>query len=93
MKEMMNANQTKIDDNREGMEVNLKEMREEIKSTVNAFQEKMDASIAHRKDDRKETTSCQESTEARLECYEPTSGEMKACQGTTACHKVTKRDT
>jgi hypothetical protein len=28
MKEMMDANQTKTDDNEEGMDVNLKEMRE-----------------------------------------------------------------
>jgi hypothetical protein len=44
MKEMMDANQTKTDDNQEGMNVDLKETREEIKSgeaemksTVNAF--------------------------------------------------------
>jgi chromosome segregation ATPase len=55
MKEMMDANQTKRDDNQEGMDVDLKETREEIKSgeaeitsTVNAFQEKMDSTIANR---------------------------------------------
>jgi hypothetical protein len=52
-KEMMDANQTKTDNNQEGMDVDLKETREEIKSgeaemkfTVNALQEKMDASTA-----------------------------------------------
>jgi hypothetical protein len=96
----MDANQTKTDNNQEVMDVNLKEMREEIKSgevqmksTVNAFQEKMDASIANRKDDRKETTFCQETTEARLECEKPTSAGMKACQETTVCHEATDTDT
>jgi hypothetical protein len=85
MKEMMDANQMKIDDNQKGMDVDLKEMREEIKSgeaeiksTVDAFQEKMDTSIANRKDDRKETTFCQETTEAYLECEEQTSVTMES---------------
>jgi hypothetical protein len=100
MKEMMDANQTKTDDNQEGMDINLKKVSEEIKSgqaemkfTVNAFQEKMDTLIANRKDDQKETTFCQETMEARQECEEPISADIKACQETTACHEVTETDT
>jgi hypothetical protein len=85
MKEMMDANQTKTDDNQEGMDVNLKEMREEVKSgqaemkfTVNAFQEKMDASIANRKGDREETTACQVAMETSPRKMEPNSGEQEA---------------
>jgi hypothetical protein len=84
MKEMIDANQTKIDDNQEELDIDLKEMREEIKSgeaemkfTVDAFQEKMDVLIANRKDDRKET-SCQETTEAHLECEKQTSVDMES---------------
>jgi hypothetical protein len=51
----------------------IKSGQEEMKSTINAFQEKMDASIANRKNDIKET-SCQETTNACLECKEPASG-------------------
>jgi hypothetical protein len=31
--------------------------------------------------------------EAHLECEEPTSAEMKACQETKFCHEATKTDT
>jgi cysteinyl-tRNA synthetase len=62
----MNANQAKV----AKLEEMLARMREviksgnaEMKSTVNAFQEKMAASIANRKDDRNETTACNEATE------------------------------
>jgi Skp family chaperone for outer membrane proteins len=65
MKEIIDANQMKTDDNQEEMDVDLKEMREEItfcqaemKSTLNAFREKIDAAVANRKDNRKETTFC-----------------------------------
>jgi hypothetical protein len=85
MKEVIDANQTKTDDNREELDIDLKETREEIKSgeeemkfTVDAFQEKMDVSIANRKDDRKETKSCQETTDAHLECEEQTSVDMES---------------
>jgi hypothetical protein len=40
---------------------------------MGAIEEKMDAWIASRRDDRKETTSCQETIEAHLECEEQTS--------------------
>jgi enoyl reductase-like protein len=81
--EMMDASQTKRDESHEGMDVNVKEIREEIKSgqaemkfTVNAFQEKKDTPIVNRKDDQKET-SCQETMAAGLEYEEPASGDMK----------------
>jgi hypothetical protein len=93
MQEMMDANQTKTDDNQEGMDIDLKETREEIKSgqaemksIVNAFQEKMDASIANRKEDRKETMSCQvtttchEATDTDLENIEPDPGTMQSVE-------------
>jgi hypothetical protein len=60
MREMIDANRTKTDDNQEDLDVDLKETREEIKSgeaemkfTVDAFQEKIDVLIENRKDDRK----------------------------------------
>jgi hypothetical protein len=84
---MIDANQTKTDDNQKELDVDLKETREEIKSceaeiksTVDAFQEKMDVSIANRKDDRKETTSFQETTEAHLECEKQTSVDMESAE-------------
>jgi hypothetical protein len=52
--------------------------QEEIKSTVNTFQEKMEAWIAEMKDERKETVACQVTTEARLECKEPASEGIKS---------------
>jgi nitrate/TMAO reductase-like tetraheme cytochrome c subunit len=58
-----------------------------MKYTVNTFQEKMDASIANIRDDRKKRASCQETTGERLEREEPTSGDTKAC------HEATERDT
>jgi hypothetical protein len=42
---------------------------------------------------RSERTACQEMTEANLECEEPISADMKACQETTACHGATEIDT
>jgi hypothetical protein len=41
----------------------------------------------------KERTPSQETTEARLECEEPNSADMKACQETTARHGATEADT
>jgi hypothetical protein len=56
---------------------------------INTFQGKKGAWIANMREDRKETTFCQETTEARLECEKPTSAGMMACQETTACHEAT----
>jgi hypothetical protein len=75
------------------MKEEIKSGQAEMKSTVNAFQEKMVVSIANRRNNRKETMFCQETAEARVECKEPTSGDMKAYQETTACHEETERDT
>jgi hypothetical protein len=84
MKEMRDANQTKTDNNQEELDVDLKETREEIKSgeaemkfTVDAFQEKMDVSIANRKDDQKKMTACQDVMEADTEKTEPHRGMMQ----------------
>jgi hypothetical protein len=101
MKEIIDANQTKTNNNQEEMDVNLKETREEIKfgqaeikSTVNAFQEEMDVSIANRKDDRKEATSCQETTachevmDADLEKTDPDAGMMQS----VADHQVALKE-
>jgi hypothetical protein len=57
------------------MEANTKSMREDIKcgqavmrSIIRTIEGKMDAWIAHMRDDWKEMTFCQETKEARLEC-------------------------
>jgi hypothetical protein len=61
----------KMDKNHERMEekmdTNRKADQEELKGMMNAYQGKMDARIVNRKDDRKEM-SCQEMTEAHVEC-------------------------
>jgi hypothetical protein len=50
----------------EKMNTNRKANREELKGMINVIQEKVDASIANRKDDRKETTAWQDAMEASL---------------------------
>jgi hypothetical protein len=77
MKEQILANQAKTDTTQERMNANL---RKEMKSTVNAFQERMDASIADMKDGRKERTACQEAAEANPEKLE-TNPEMMQSVG------------
>jgi hypothetical protein len=42
---------------------------------------------------KRKRTSCQETTEARLEYEEPTSADIKACQKTNAGHEQTEVDT
>jgi hypothetical protein len=81
----------------ERMDANLKDLKENIKSgqakvrsVVKVFYEKMDACVANRRDDREETMSCQEVMEPRLECEEPISEDIKACQEKTACHEATE---
>jgi hypothetical protein len=66
------------------MDANAKSMIQEIKcaqakirSTVNAFKEKMDASIANRKIDRKETMACQYVMETSLKNMESNPGEKE----------------
>jgi hypothetical protein len=68
MKAKMDAHQVKVAKQEEllaRMREDIKSGQKEMKSTVNAFQEKMDASTANRKDDRKET-SCKETMKACL---------------------------
>jgi hypothetical protein len=67
-----------------GREV-LKEVREEFKSgqaemryTISAVEVKMEAAVHSLRAWRKETMACQGTTEARLECKEPTSEDMEA---------------
>jgi hypothetical protein len=55
-------------------DINLKEMR----STVDAIEEKMDAWIADRKDDQKETMSCQLTAEVCLDSKEPNLEDMES---------------
>jgi hypothetical protein len=55
-----------------------------MKFTVNAFQEKMDTLIMNRKDNRKETMSCQEMMEACLEYEKPASWNIKDTRRKTA---------
>jgi hypothetical protein len=45
------------------------------------------------RDDRKDAMSYQVTMEAHLECKDPTSADMKACQETTASHESTETDT
>jgi phage host-nuclease inhibitor protein Gam len=78
MQEKMYANQAKTDANEERMNVNLRKMKEEMKSTVSAIQEKMDAWIAEMKDGRKEKTARQETTEACLDSKEPNPEAMQS---------------
>jgi hypothetical protein len=53
----------------------------------------MDAYIENVRHNQRERTSCQETTEAHLECKESILADMKACRETTACHDATKADT
>jgi hypothetical protein len=57
--------------------VNLNEIRVEIKFGQTDIRSRVDAWIADMKDGRKETMACQEKTEVRLECGEPTSVDME----------------
>jgi hypothetical protein len=70
------------------MREEIKSGQEKMKSTVTA---KMDALIADRKNDRKET-SCQETMEARLEYEEPASWDIKDVRRkSTAYHEAMER--
>jgi hypothetical protein len=79
------ANQEKTDDKQEGINENLRKMREEIKSgqaemkaTINAIQEKMNVWVAEMKDGREERTALQETTEAYLDSREPNPEEIQS---------------
>jgi hypothetical protein len=82
------------------MDATLKDLKEdiisgeaEVRFIVRAFHEKMDTCVASWRDDREETMPCEETMEPCLECEEPISVDMKACQGMTAWHEVTETDT
>jgi hypothetical protein len=64
------------------MDANTKSMLENIKirSIIGAFQEKMDACVVSRRDDWKETMSCQETTEANTEKTEPDPWPMQSLE-------------
>jgi hypothetical protein len=64
-----------MDANAKSMRQEIKCGQEEIRSTVNAFKEKMDAWIANRKTDGKETTACQYAMETSLKNLESNLGE------------------
>jgi hypothetical protein len=51
------------------------------KSIVRAFQEKMDACVASKRNDRKGTTACQDAMEGSIKKMEPNSGEKKVVVG------------
>jgi hypothetical protein len=73
------------------METKIDAIQEKEEASIAKLKAKMDVSIANRKDDRKET-SCQETTELRLECEETASGNMKDVrEKTTACNETTKK--
>jgi hypothetical protein len=65
----------RIDANQERINATL---RDEIKSTVSAFLEKMDTWIVNMKDGRKEKTACQEATEVNPEKMGPNPGGKEA---------------
>jgi hypothetical protein len=90
MEEKMNANMKTM---QEKPDTTRKADREELKGMINAFQEKMDAWIVGIRDDRKKRTSCQEKTEARLECEDPISADMKFLQETATCYEAVETDT
>jgi hypothetical protein len=75
---MMKATQERIEANTKSMREDIKTGQAEIRFIVGAFQEKMDACVASRRDDQKETMSFQETMEAHLECEEQTSVTMES---------------
>jgi hypothetical protein len=85
MKARMNTNKDVLLKTMKGiMDANAKSMRQEIiyaqakiRSTVNVFKEKMDASIANRTIVRKEMTACQYAMETSLKNMESNPGEEK----------------
>jgi hypothetical protein len=72
----MNATQEWMDANTKSMRDDIKSGQAEVRSITGAFQEKMDACVASRRDDRKETMYCQETAEANTEKNEPDRGMM-----------------
>jgi uncharacterized protein (DUF885 family) len=75
LKGMMNATQERMDANTKSMREDIKSGQAEMRSTIGAIEEKMDAWIANRKDDREETTACQYEMETSIKQFEPNAGE------------------
>jgi hypothetical protein len=89
VKGMMKACQERMDTNKKAIKEDIKSGQEEMRSIVGAFQRKMDACVASRRDDRKETTSCQEMTEANTEKTEPNPGTIQSVE---EYHEVPKEE-
>jgi hypothetical protein len=70
--------EAKIEDNQAKTDVKLKEMSEEIKSGEAEIRSIVNAWIANMRVDRKETVSCQVTTEACLDSKELNSEDMKS---------------
>jgi hypothetical protein len=62
------------------MREDIKSAQEEIRSTVNAFQKKMDACVENTKDARKETISCHGQTEGYTEMTVPDPEMMQSAE-------------
>jgi hypothetical protein len=99
MQEKSETNRKEMKSNQERMDANLKDLKEDIKygqeeirSIFEAIKPKIHTWIANIRDDRKERTSCQETTDAHLECEEPTPLDTQACQETIDCHEATEAD-
>jgi hypothetical protein len=76
--EQMASLVTRIEANQAKMDVNLNEIREEIKSGQAEMRSIVTAWMADTKNGRKETMACQGKMEVCLECEEPTSVTMKS---------------
>jgi hypothetical protein len=75
----MKAMQEKADADRKADREVLKGIMDaNTKSTVRAFQEKMDTCVANMKDDRKETTACHDEIVASIKKIEPNLGAKEA---------------
>jgi hypothetical protein len=93
MKATTQATQGRMGANLNDPKEDIKSGQEEVRSIVRAFHGKTNACVVSRRDDREETMPCQETMEPRLNCEEPISEDIKACQETTACHEATEADT
>jgi hypothetical protein len=81
--ENMDANQANTDANQARMNVELREMKEEIKSCqaeikslLSVIEKKIDPAVHSMRARRKYMMACKDTTEACLECKEPTSEKM-----------------
>jgi hypothetical protein len=84
MQEMIRASQ-------ENMEAIIQSIRSERDEMIQQRGENVMTRINHETQSLQK--ACQETMEACLECKEPTSADMKACQKMTVCHEATEIDT